>query len=158
VALVNGAVAAACAARGGFALAAVGQESWIGLYAAGVLKRREDGATVALPPHLHPFWLAPGPGATLFVAAEGDDEDHDPGAVAEVVGTDVRILASARDVDQVEVASGRVYAAAHAEHAVLVSDAATGAALGRWAVGTDPVALAADLPLGLLVVITDARE
>jgi DNA-binding beta-propeller fold protein YncE len=158
LALVKGAVVAACAADGGFALVALGQESWIGLYSTGALKRREDGTVVPLPPHLHPFWLSAGPGNALFVAAEGDDEDHDPGGVIEVRGSEVRILSTARDVDQVEVAAGRVFAAAHGERAILVLDAVTGAAQARWAQGTNPVALAADLPLGVLVALTDARE
>jgi hypothetical protein len=133
-------------------------QTWVGGYAAGTLKRLEDGLVVTLPPHLHPFWLTAGPGDALYVAAEGDDEDRDPGAVLELAHGTVRSLAAARDVDQVEVAAGRVYAAAHGDRAVIVLDATSGAVLGRWARGTNPVALAADPQLGVLVVVTDARE
>ncbi len=156
LAMIDGQLKTACAATG-FALAGAGAQAWTADYASGTLTRAPDGARLQLPPHLHPFWLAAGP-AAFYIAAEGDDEDRDPGGVLEVAGDQVRTLAAGRDVDQVEPAAGRVFAAVHGDRQVLVVDPAGATVAGRWARGSDPVALAADLPLGLLVVVTDARE
>ena len=110
------------------------------------------------PPHLHPFWLAPGEGATAYAAAEGDDEDRDPGGVLALADGQVEVLARPHDPDQVVYLAGRVFAAAHADHEVLVLDAAARAAPRHWAAGSAPVALAVDPRLGLLIVVVNAGE
>jgi hypothetical protein len=138
----------------GFALGG----GWSAAYASGALLRLADGASLASPPHLHPFWLAPGSGSTAYAAAEGDDEDRDPGAVLVVAGDRVDILAPARDPDQVAYLAGRVFTAAHADHEVLVLDAAGQAPARHWAAGSSPVALATDPRLGLLIVVVNATE
>ncbi|HEX6349523.1 MAG TPA: hypothetical protein VF160_09055 [Candidatus Dormibacteraeota bacterium] len=144
-------------AHGGGAGFALGG-GWSGDYDSGTLLDLETGTKLGSPPHLHPFWLTAGPGSTAYAAAEGDDEDRDAGAVLEVRSNGVRTLARAKDPDQVAYVSGRVFAAAHADHAVLVLDAAGRAAPQHWAVGSAPVALAADPRLGLLIVVVNAAE
>lgn len=138
----------------GFALGG----GWSGDYDTGTLLDLDSGSTLPSPPHLHPFWLTAGPGTTAYAAAEGDDEDHDPGAVLEVTPNGVRTLARPKDPDQVAYLSGRVFTAAHADHEVLVLDAAGRAAPQHWAVGSAPVALATDPRLGLLIVVVNAAE
>jgi hypothetical protein len=138
----------------GFALGG----GWSAAYDSGTLLRLADGATLASPPHLHPFWLAPGAGSTAYAAAEGDDEDRDPGAVLVLADGRVDVLARPHDPDQVAYLAGRVFTAAHADHEVLVLDAAGKAAPRHWAAGSGPVALATDPRLGLLIVVVNARE
>ena len=75
-----------------------------------------------------------------------------------VAGDRVDILAPARDPDQVAYLAGRVFTAAHADHEVLVLDAAGQAPERHWAAGSSPVALATDPRLGLLIVVVNATE
>ena len=138
----------------GFALGG----GWSGAYDSGTLVRLADGASLPSPPHLHPFWLAPGSGATTYAAAEGDDEDRDPGAVLVIAEGGVEVLARPHDPDQVAYLAGRVFTAAHADREVLVLDAASQAAPRHWAAGSSPVALATDPRLGLLIVVVNASE
>jgi hypothetical protein len=147
-------VMTACAAQG-FGAAWSGMTLWRADAAGAVLKGEER---IPLPPHMHPFWLEADGSGGVLVAAEGDREDRDPGAVFEVgADAEVRRLLTARDPDQVLLAGDRLLVAAHGERAVLAADR-SGTATGRWAPGSAPVALAADAPLGLLVVVTNARE
>ncbi|HEX6548845.1 MAG TPA: hypothetical protein VF134_08905 [Candidatus Dormibacteraeota bacterium] len=147
-------VMTACASHG-FGAAWSGMTMWRA-DASGALLRGEE--RIPLPPHMHPFWLEPDGAGGVLVAAEGDQEDRDPGGVFAVSAQgDVKQLLPARDPDQVALVAGRLLVAAHGEHAVLTATPA-GSLTGRWAAGSSPVALAGDLPLGLLVVVTNARE
>ncbi len=170
LAVVAGAVLVACAdgrlwgldgtsrpAGAGFGLAAGPGGAWTADYADGRLVRAEDGLAVALPPGLHPFWLTAAGGGVL-AAAEGDDEDRDAGAVLELdAGLRLQPRAAARDPDQVEAAGGRLFVAAHADRHVLVVESGS-SRRWVWAPGAAPVAVAPDTALGLLLVVTDARE
>jgi hypothetical protein len=138
----------------GFALGG----GWSAAYDTGTLLRLADGATLPSPPHLHPFWLTAGSGSTAYAAAEGDDEDRDPGAVLALAGGHVDVLARPHDPDQVAYLAGRVFVAAHADREVLVLDAAGKVAPQHWAAGSGPVALAPDPRLGLLIVVVNAGE
>ena len=138
----------------GFALGG----GWSADYGTGVLTQVGGPGRLDSPPHLHPFWLTAGPGATAYAAAEGDDEDRDPGAVLEVTDAGVRVLGRPRDPDQVAYLSGRIFAAAHEDHEVLVLDAAGKVAPQHWAKGAEAIALATDPRLGLLIVVVNAAE
>ncbi len=138
----------------GFALGG----GWSADYDTGVLTQVGGAGRLDSPPHLHPFWLAAGPGTIAYAAAEGDDEDRDPGAVLEVTDSGVRVLGRPRDPDQVAYLSGRIFTAAHEDREVLVLDAAAKAAPQHWARGSEPVALATDPRLGLLIVVVNASE
>lgn len=144
-------------ARGGGPGFALGG-GWSADYDSGVLTQVGAAARLDSPPHLHPFWLTAGPGTTAYAAAEGDDEDRDPGAVLEVTESGIRVLGRAKDPDQVAYLSGRVFTAAHADHEVLVLDATGKAPARHWAQGSAPVALATDPRLGLLIVVVNAAE
>jgi DNA-binding beta-propeller fold protein YncE len=143
----------------GFGLASAGGALWAADYGAGTVVRLSDGKTVQLPAGLHPFWLSPGSNGSLLVAAEGADEDADPGAVLrlEAPDYDVRMLLAATDPDQVVEAGGRVYVASHGSRRVDVLGSA-GERIATWATGAAPVALAVDEPLRSLLVVTDERE
>ncbi|TMF84708.1 MAG: hypothetical protein E6I08_15145 [Chloroflexi bacterium] len=102
-----------------------------------------------------------GPG---FALGGGWSAAYDSGVLTQVgsgfeisVG-DVRVLARPRDPDQVAYLSGRIFTAAHADHEILVLDAAGKAAAQHWARGSEPVALATDPRLGLLIVVVNAAE
>src|SRR5207302_891327 len=95
----------------------------------------------------------PGAGATAYAAAEGDDEVRDPGAVLALVDGQVEILARPHDPDQVLYVAGRVFTAAHADHEVLVLDAAARAAPQHWAAGSAPVALAQTIAETVVAVL-----
>jgi hypothetical protein len=142
----------------GFGLAAAGGQLWSTDYEGGALVRVGDGTRVPLPTGLHPFALSSGPGDRILVAAEGRDEDRDPGAalVLDRAGRLTR-LAVARDPDLVIEWDQRVYVAAHGDRAVTVLGKAPGR-VSRWVPGGAAVALGADPALGLLVVVTNARE
>ncbi len=140
----------------GFALAAGPGGLWTADYNGGALVRVSDGARVALPAHAHAFWLATGVADDLLVAAEGGQEDQDPGLVLRM-GDDLRprVVAVARDPDQVAEAGGQLFVAAHGDRAVKVVQ---GGALATWSRGAGVVALAPAPQLGLLVVLVNARE
>jgi DNA-binding beta-propeller fold protein YncE len=146
-------------APAGFGLATtVGGELWAADQRGGGVVRVADGRRAPLPEGLHPFWLAAGEGPTLLVAAEGEDEDEDRGGVFMLDTRDLALtrLDSPRDPDLVTSAGGRVFVAAHGERQVRVLE--PGRPPIAWASGVEAVALAADEPLGLLVVVADARE
>lgn len=146
-------------AGAGFGLAGGPGGTWSADYDSGALVRVEDGRRVPLPAHLHPFWLATGLDGSLLVAAEGDDEDRDPGALLAVGdGLVPAILGRARDVDAVAVSGTRTFAAAHADQRVLVHPAAGGPLYGFGPKGLAVVALAPDPAAGLLVVAVNAGE
>jgi hypothetical protein len=142
----------------GFGLAAAGGQLWSTDYEGGALVRVGDGIRVALPPGLHPFWLSAGPNDRILIAAEGADEDRDPGA-ALLMDRSLTLtnLAVARDPDLVLEWDQRVYIAAHAERRVTVLGKAPGR-VSHWMPGAAVVALAVDPGLGLLVAVTNAGE
>lgn len=145
-------------AAAGFALGVGAGGTWSASQASGELVRLEDGARARLPAHKHPFWAITGPNGSLWISAEGDDEDRDPGAVAILDSTlHTRVVASPRDPDAIANAGDRMFVAAHGDHSVLVFDR-DGRQVVAWARGSAPVALAADIPQGLLVVVTNAHE
>jgi hypothetical protein len=111
----------------------------------------------ALPLPVFPFWLAPGAGNALLVAAEGGTEDTDPGAVFsfDTMTGAFSTLATPKDPDQVVQSGSTIFVAAHGERDVLAIRA------GRtrvWAAGAAAVALAADPALGYLIVAVNAHE
>jgi hypothetical protein len=145
------------AAGSAFGIALVGSTVWTADYRRSLLMPAAGGAEIPLPLPLHPFWLAPGAGETLLIAAEGESEDTDPGAVFsydEVSGR-FTTLARPRDPDLTLESGGTVFVAAHGDHEVL---AIHGGATDHWAAGASAVALAADPTLGLLVVAVNSHE
>ncbi|HKC19096.1 MAG TPA: hypothetical protein VKE27_05630 [Candidatus Dormibacteraeota bacterium] len=141
----------------GFGIALVGDTLWTADYKQDALLPGGLGVSVPLPVKVHPFWLSPGPGHTLLIAAEGDSEDTDPGAVFsfDVMTHAFTTLARPRDPDQVISAGGAIFVAAHGDREVLAIE---GGATHRWAQGASPVGLAADPSLGLLVVAVNSHE
>src|SRR5450756_1560961 len=103
------------------------------------------------------FWLAPGAGTSLLVAAEGGTEDTDPGGVFsfDTLTGSFTTLATPKDPDQVLFSGSTVFVAAHGDRDVLAIQ------LGRtsvWAQGAGAVALASDPALGYLVVAVNSHE
>jgi hypothetical protein len=145
------------AAGSAFGIALVGSTVWTADYRRSVLMPAVGGAEVPLPLPVHPFWLAPGAADTLLIAAEGESEDADPGAVFSfaVMSHSFKTLARPRDPDQVEQLNGTAYVAAHGDKAVL---AITGSSTQRWARGASAVAIAPDPSQQLLVVAVNAHE
>ena len=143
-------------AGNGFALATVGGATWTADYSRAEIVG-PGGRRVGLPLPLFSFWLAPGAGGTLLVAAEGGDEDHDPGGVFRYnPGTGAfGTLARSRDPDQVMESGGEVLVAAHGDRQVL---ALSGTRTRTLAPGAAAVALAADPAADLLVVAVNAHE
>ena len=144
------------AAGAAFGIALAGETLWTADYARSLLMPGGLGITVQLPDPVHPFWLAPGPGSTLLIAAEGNSEDSDPGAVLsyDPVSGAFKTLATPRDPDQVVQSGSTVLVAAHGEKSVL----AIGQRTAAWATGAAAVALAPDSPLNLLVVAVNSHE
>ena len=142
----------------GFGLASLPSGLWSADYDGGALIRLSDGRRVELPTGLHPFWLSAAPGA-LLIAAEGRDEDRDQGAVLAMdeATLALRTLDSPRDPD-LAAFSGRVFIAAHGERQVRVVPLDGSRPAGVWASATAAVAVVPDPTLGLLVVVTNARE
>ena len=151
----DGEVVAASGAS--FGIAVAGGVLWTADYKTSVLRRGDAGETIPLPLPVHPFWLAAGAVEELLIAAEGESEDTDPGAVFsyDVVRGRFATLARPRDPDQVAWARGEVFVPAHGDHEVL---AIAGGSIRHWARGAAAVALAPDLALGLLVVATNSNE
>jgi len=143
----------------GFGLASAGGSIWAAAYDPGEVVRVSDGKTVALPSGLHPFWLSGGSSGNVLVAAEGDDEDRDLGAVLSLdpPAYEARTLIRATDPDLVLEADGKIFVASHGDRQVDVLTS-SGDRVGSWARGAAAVALAVDDALGLLVVVTDERE
>jgi DNA-binding beta-propeller fold protein YncE len=140
-----------------FGIAVAGGVVWTADYKASLLHRRDQAGTIPLPLPVHPFWLAAGAPQELLIAAEGESEDTDPGAVFSfdtVKGT-FATLARPRDPDQVAWAQGTVFVSAHGEEEVL---AIRRGSVRHWARGAAAVALAPDPALGLLVVAVNSHE
>lgn len=147
----------AVAAEGRFGIATVGSDVWGADY-----KRQEliDITTqrhVPLPLPVSPFWLGTASNDTLLIAAEGADEDADPGAVISysTMDSSFHVLARPRDPDQVIESASTVVVAAHGDRQVLVIH---GGQSSAWARGASAVALAPDRPLGLLIVVVNSHE
>ena len=141
----------------GYGIALAGGTLWTADYKRGLLQPGGLGVTIPLPLPVHPFWLAPGASGTLLIAAEGESEDADPGAVFsfDVMSHSFKTLARPRDPDQVEQLNGTTYVAAHGEKAVL---AINGSSTQRWAGGASAVAIAPDQSQQLLVVAVNSHE
>jgi DNA-binding beta-propeller fold protein YncE len=144
-------------AGNGFAVALTGGVLWSADYERAELVPAGDDHRVGMPVPLFPFWLAPAPGSTLLIAAEGGTEDTDPGGV---FSFDTRTgafktLATPKDPDQVLQSGSAILVAAHGDRDVLAIQA------GRtsiWALGAAAVALAPDPSLDLAVVAVNAHE
>ncbi len=147
----------AVAGGGEFGIATVGGNVWTADYRKRELVDLTHPRRVALPLAVSPFWLSPGAGGTLLVAAEGPDEDVDLGAVLSYNPMDgtFTTLAQPRDPDQIAQSGSRVLVAAHGEHAVL---SISGPRIQRWATGASAVALAADPRLNLVAVVVNQHE
>ncbi len=144
-------------AGNGYGVAYVGGRLWSADYQRGELVAAGETLRVPVPAHLHPFWLASGTGNTLLIAAEGANEDTDPGGVFSYdTGTGVfKTLATPKDPDQVQQSGSTAYVAAHGEHDVLsIHNGST----RTWARGAAAVGLATDEQLGLLAVVVNAHE
>jgi DNA-binding beta-propeller fold protein YncE len=144
-------------AGNGFAVAVVNGLVWTADYKGGELVPAGVDPRVRLPLPVFPFWLAPGTGGALLVAAEGATEDTDPGAVFsfDTMTGAFSTLATPKDPDQVVQSGSTIFVAAHGERDVLAIRA------GRtrvWAAGAAAVALAADPALGYLIVTVNAHE
>jgi DNA-binding beta-propeller fold protein YncE len=144
-------------AGNGFAVAVVSGQVWTADYERAELVPAGDDHRVGLPLPLFPFWLAPGAGDTLLVAAEGGTEDTDPGGVLsfDTMAGSFTLLATPRDPDQVLQSGSTIFVAAHGDRDVL---AIQGGQAAAWARGASAVALAADPALGYLVVAVNAHE
>lgn len=141
----------------GFGIAQVSGQIWTADYERAELQRAGDLKIAGMPEPLFPFWLAPGAGGKLLVAAEGDPEDTSAGGVFEfdpMTGSFVT-LAHPRDPDLVLQSADTVFVAAHGDRDVL---AINGGKTSTWARGVAAVALAADPQLNLLVVAVNAHE
>ena len=145
------------AAGNGFAVAFAGGRLWSADYERAELVPAGDDHRVGMPVHLFPFWLAAGAGGTLLIAAEGAPEDTAPGGVFSFdTATGVfKTLANPKDPDQVLQSGSTVFVAAHGERDVFVIRNGSPSA---WARGAAAVGLAADPPLGVLVVVVNAHE
>jgi len=144
-------------AGNGFAVAVVSGQVWTADYERAELVPAGDDHRVGLPLPVFPFWLAPGAGDTLLVAAEGGTEDTDPGGVFsfDTMAGSFTLLATPRDPDQVLQSGSTIFVAAHGDRDVL---AIHGGQAAAWARGASAVALAADPALGYLVVAVNAHE
>ena len=145
------------AAGSAFGIALVGSKVWTADYRRSVIMPAAGGAEVPLPLPVHPFWLAPGSNGTLLIAAEGESEDSDSGAVFsyDVVSGKFATIGRPRDPDQVEQSGDGVFVAAHGDRTVL---AIRGRFTQQWAGGASVVAIAPDPTLGLLVAAVNSHE
>ena len=141
----------------GFGIASVEGTLWTADYERSELVTAGGAHRVGLPLPVFPFWLAPGPGGTLLIAAEGPSEDSDPGGVFSYDGMSgaFSTLAQPRDPDQVLQSGSTVFVAAHGDREVL---AIRGGRTEKWALGAAAVAIAADPTLGVLLVTVNAHE
>jgi hypothetical protein len=145
------------AAGNGFGLAFAGGTLWSADYERAELVPAGDDHRVGLPLPVFPFWLAPGAGSTLLIAAEGGTEDTDPGGVFSfdtMTGT-FTTLATPKDPDQVLQSGSAIFVAAHGDQEVL---AIQDGHVSMWARGAGVVAIAPDPSLDLLVVAVNAHE
>jgi outer membrane protein assembly factor BamB len=145
------------AAGNGFGVALAGGQLWSADYERAELVPAGDDHRVGLPLPLFPFWLAPGAGTSLLIAAEGGTEDTDPGGVFsfDTVSGTFATLATPTDPDQVLLSGSTIFVAAHGDREVLEIKAGVTTV---WARGSGAVALAADPALGYLVVAVNAHE
>ena len=145
------------AAGNGFGVAEVGGRLWSADYQRSEIVLAGDDRRVRLPLPLFPFWLAPGAGTSLLITAEGRTEDTDPGGVFsfDTVTGSFQTLATPKDPDQVLFEGSTIYVAAHGDRDVL---AIKSGLKKEWAAGAAALALAADPPLGFLVVAVNAHE
>jgi hypothetical protein len=145
----------AVASGDAFGIALVGGIVWTADYARSLLIAQ--GKPVPLPAAVHPFWLAPGQQGRLLIAAEGESEDSDPGAVFsyDTVSGSFETLGRPRDPDLVMQTGESIFVAAHGEREVL---SIRGSTTQRWTRGAAAVALAPDPALGLLVVAVNSHE
>jgi DNA-binding beta-propeller fold protein YncE len=145
------------AAGNGFAVAEADGRLWSADYERAELVPAGDDHRVGLPQPLFPFWLAPGAGTSLLIAAEGGTEDTDPGGVFsfDTVTGSFTTLATPKDPDQVLLSGSTIFVAAHGDRDVLAIQPGL---MKAWAGGAAAVALAADSPLGYLVVAVNAHE
>ena len=144
-------------AGNGFAVTVVNGTIWTADYERAELVPVGGDHRVGLPLPVFPFWLAPGAGDALLIAAEGGTEDTDPGGVFsfDTMTGAFTTLGTPRDPDQVLQSGSTIFVAAHGDRNVLAIQA------GRtktWARGAAAVALAADPTLGYLVVVVNAHE
>jgi DNA-binding beta-propeller fold protein YncE len=144
-------------AGNGFAVAVVGGTIWTADYERAELVPVGGDHRVGLPLPLFPFWLAPGVGDSLLIAAEGGTEDTDPGGVFsfDTMTGAFSTLATPKDPDQVLQSGSTIFVAAHGDRDVLAIQAGRAS---TWAGGAAAVALAADSALGDLVVAVNAHE
>jgi hypothetical protein len=147
----------AAPAGDGFGIALVGETLWTADYERAELVPVAGGRRVGLPLPVFPFWLATGSNDTLLIAAEGANEDSDPGGVFsyDPVGRSFTTLARPRDPDQVIRSGATVLVAAHGDRDVL---AITHGHTAIWAQGAAAVAIAADTALGVLVIAVNSHE
>ena len=144
-------------AGNGFAVAVVGGKVWTADYERAELVPAGDDHRVGLPLPVFPFWLAPGAGDRLLIAAEGGTEDTDPGAVFsfDTMTGKFTTLATPKDPDQVLQSGSTIFVAAHGDRDVL---AIAGGRSSAWARGAAVVAIAPDPSLGLLIAAVNAHE
>ncbi len=144
-------------AGNGFGIALAGGTLWTADYERAELVPVPEGNRVGLPLPVFPFWLAPGAGGSLLIAAEGPAEDTDPGGVFsyDAMSDTFKTLARPRDPDQVVQSGSSVLVAAHGDREVL-SIAGDGTSV--WAPGAAAVALAPDPAAGLVAVVVNAHE
>ncbi len=144
-------------AGNGFGIALAGGTMWTADYERAELVPVPEGSRVGLPLPVFPFWLAPGAGGTLLIAAEGPTEDTDPGGVFsyDPMSGAFKTLARPRDPDQVVQTGSMVLVAAHGDRDVLAID---GGRTNVWAPGAAAVALASDPAAGLLAMVVNAHE
>ena len=147
----------AVAAGSAFGIALAGTTMWTADYRRSLLMTTDGSKQVPLPAPVHPFWLAPGPNESLLVAAEGESEDSDAGAVYsyDVVRGRFTTLVRPRDPDQVLAWESTTFVAAHGDRDTL---AIQGSSVHHWAAGAAAVALAADPLENLLVVAVNSHE
>ncbi len=145
------------AAGNGFGVAWAGGQLWSADYERAELVPAGDDHRVGLPLPLFPFWLAPGAGNSLLIAAEGGTEDTDPGGVFsfDTMTGAFTTLVAPKDPDQVLQSGSTILVAAHGDQDVL---AIRGGRSDAWARGAAAVALAPDPSLDLLVVAVNAHE
>ena len=144
-------------AGNGFAVAVVSGTIWTADYERAELVPVGADHRVGLPLPVFPFWLAPGAGDSLLIAAEGGTEDTDPGGVFsfDTMNGTFSTLATPKDPDQVLQSGSTIFVAAHGDRDVLAIQAGRAS---TWAGGAAAVALAADSALGDLVVAVNAHE
>jgi outer membrane protein assembly factor BamB len=144
-------------AGNGFGVAEAGGRLWSADYERAELVPAGDDHRVGLPLPLFPFWLAPGAGDTLLIAAEGGTEDSDPGGVFsfDTMTGSFTTLATPKDPDQVLFSGSTIFVAAHGDRDVLAIKAGL---TNVWAPGAGAVALASDPALGYLVVAVNSHE